>query len=273
MGSGVINSLPWVGSVVVSEIFYDGGASLDRFEYVVLLNRSREVVDLSVASDSEIGWRLAGGIDYTFRGDVAIQAGGEIVLVNFDPTSDLSQKRAFQEAFALPSDVLLLGPFAGRLGNDGDQLRLQRLARVPSVANPNEGDWVWLEEDRVEYRTESPWPAILPEPNQALSRVAVEAYGNDPANWNYADARPGHSEEPTGPSVGDPMIKGIEVGDGEIILRVLVEAGRHYRVEYATNIEDTAWTELTRITGEGVELEIVDRSVSGEKRFYRIVGE
>ena len=69
------------------------------------------------------------------------------------------------------------------------------------------------------------------------------------------------------------MIKGIEVGDGEIILRVLVEAGRHYRVEYATNIEDTAWTELTRITGEGVELEIVDRSVSGEKRFYRIVGE
>jgi hypothetical protein len=69
------------------------------------------------------------------------------------------------------------------------------------------------------------------------------------------------------------MIKGIKVGDGEITLRVSIEAGRRYRVEYATNIEDAAWTELTMITGEGAELEIVDRSVSGEKRFYRIVAE
>ncbi|MDA7644740.1 lamin tail domain-containing protein [bacterium] len=280
MGLGVINSLPWVGPVVVNEIFYDGeravnggGASLDRFEYVALFNRSSDAVELSVSSDSEIGWRLAGGIDYTFQGDVALRAGGEIVLVNFDPSLDLSQKRAFQEAFALPSDALLVGPFMGRLGNDGDRLRLQRLDRLPSVANPNEGDLVWLEEDRVDYRTESPWPNILPEPNQALSRVDLEAYGNDPANWNYADARPGHSGGPAGPTVGDPMITGIELGDGKITLRVSIEAGRRYRVEYATNIDDAAWTELTMISGEGAALEIVDRTVSGEKRFYRIVGE
>ena len=279
-GSGMINSLPWIGSVVINEVFYDGGSalgaggdSLDQIEYIELINRSDEIVELASVSDAEIGWRLAGGIDHTFRGDLSLKPGGVLVVVNFDPTRDSPSSRAFKEVFGLGSDTLLVGPFSGRLANGGDTVQLQRLARVPSVAKPRVGDWIWLEEDRLEYHTESPWPVALSKPMQALSRNVASAYGNDPGNWSYVEASPGISGEVPGSTLGDSMIKGIEVTNGEVTLRVQTQPGGRYRVEYAANIEDASWGELTVFSGQVEELEIVDRSVTGDKRFYRIVVE
>ena len=75
----------------------------DDAEWVELYNQMGVDIDLS-------GWSLQRGVDYLFPEGTIIPAGGFVVV-----TSDLQELQS-----RVAPDVLVLGPFAGRLSNSGE---------------------------------------------------------------------------------------------------------------------------------------------------------
>jgi hypothetical protein len=73
--------------------------------------------------------------------------------------------------------VRLFGPYAGKLDNAGDNLRLQK------PTTPIAGVVPYVLMDEVEYRDASPWPAGADGYGLSLQRSTPLAYGNDPTNW------------------------------------------------------------------------------------------
>lgn len=111
--------------VVFNEIMYHPAASEPQMEWVELHNQNAVDVDLS-------GWRITGGIDYTFPNGAVIRGGGRVVVA--------VSPNALMAATALTN---VLGPFAGRLSNNGEELRLRDInGRVmDSVSFGVDGDW------------------------------------------------------------------------------------------------------------------------------------
>ena len=106
---GERNAPAWRGDLVINEIMYHHISTEDRYEYVELYNRGGETIDLA-------GWKLGGGIDYTFaEGSLAP---GSYAVVAKDPNW-------LVELYSnLEVGINLWGPFSGRLSNHSDRLRL-----------------------------------------------------------------------------------------------------------------------------------------------------
>jgi hypothetical protein len=111
--------------VVINEIHYNGVNNTVREEFVELYNPRETALDLS-------GWRLEGGIDYLFPAGAVIQPRGFLVVAQ-DPAT-------LQRVYSIAA----LGPWAGVLNNEGEDLTL-RDAKGAAM-------------DRVEFRSEFPWP-------------------------------------------------------------------------------------------------------------------
>ena len=274
-GEGNLNAPPWVGPVVISEIHYrptgasgemNSLASVD--EFVELLNRSDEPVVLASRAHPERTWRLAGGIDYEFKGDLEMRSGERLILVDFDPDVD-ARKRAFLQFYSLGDGVRLVGPFSGRLANEGDEITVERLARVPSLHRP-EGELEWLVEDRVRYSPRPPWPQREAEAMFSLNRISPSGYGSDPAHWTGRPPTPGQAFEPAQGAQGVSFHE-ISHGVDGVKLRFPVVADRTYRVEFADAIEGDPWQVLGRVSNESGMAEIMDPAVGRSQRFYRLV--
>ncbi|MBI4604250.1 MAG: lamin tail domain-containing protein [Planctomycetes bacterium] len=120
-------SLP-AAFIVLDEIHYAPPDKTRPEEIVELYNNGPVAVDLS-------GWYFSGGIDFTFPPGTALGAGEYLVVAQ-----DLD---AFRARFG---NVRAVGPFSGRLSNDGERLVLR---------NRNGG-----REDEVDYRRGFPWPTV-----------------------------------------------------------------------------------------------------------------
>ena len=113
-----------ISQIVINEIHYHPDINTEPVEFIELYNPSSEPVDIS-------GWYFD-GITYVFPAGSTIAAGGYIVvsenqkklLVKFHKTS--------------------LGPFEGKLSNDGEHIVLYNAA----------GDKI----DEVDYGSDFPWP-------------------------------------------------------------------------------------------------------------------
>ena len=140
----------------------------DVHEFVELHNPTTESVDVS-------GWRLAGGIEFTFSAGTTITPGGYAVVAK-NPA----------RITAVYSLAGVLGPYTGQLGNGGDTVRLLTPSNVTS--------------DTVKYESNFPWAisanrlgagddftllnsASYQYKGRSLQRVSVSASSNDPANW------------------------------------------------------------------------------------------
>ena len=113
------------GSVAINEIYYKPADKTSPEEFVELHNRGPVAVNLA-------GWRFTQGIDYTFPQGTVLEPGGYLVVAE-----DPARLKAVFAAGAL-------GPYSGRLANDGERL----------VLRDRQGDAA----DAVEYRSEFPWP-------------------------------------------------------------------------------------------------------------------
>ena len=144
--------------------------SSDVHEFVELQNAGAAAVDLS-------GWKLAGGIDFTFPAGTTIVAGGYRVIA-------LNPARIASVYGLVPATIL--GPYTGTLSNNGDTVRLE-----DAGANPV---------DSVSYSPAFPWAisanalgtgddftgldsAAYEYKGRSLQRVSVSGFSNDPANW------------------------------------------------------------------------------------------
>lgn len=171
-------------SVVITEIHYhpieepafnsDGTPVLDLtddvHEFVEIQNVGTATVDLQ-------GWKLAGGISYTFPEGSTLSAGGFRVIAK-DPD-------ALADVYSLAAGTVL-GPYSGQLGNNRDTVRLRDTSGTTI--------------DSVTYGSTFPWPASadafgaqdrftgLTSSNyqykgRSLQRVSMSWASGDPANW------------------------------------------------------------------------------------------
>ena len=148
-------SVGWADSVVVvNEIMYhptDGSP-----EWIELFNQMGIDIDMS-------GWSLAGAVDYTFPDATIIESGGYLVIAS-DPAGLQVQAAA---------RARVLGPFSGRLSNDGETIRLVN----------NSGRLL----NRVEYGTDGDWPVAPDGSGVSLARIEPMRGVDDPTNWTWSD--------------------------------------------------------------------------------------
>lgn len=190
LGFGLILFLGCVrallAGVVVNEIHYHPVelAAFDaQFNPVIDLSEDvHEFVELhnpDTQPQSLEGWSLSGGADFAFPAGTRIPAGGYLVVAG-NPG-----RLAAVTAYGLDRSQVL-GPWTGKLGNNGGTVRLRNPAGVAVEA--------------VSYRATPPWPVsadglgadtdwtgIDPGPHQyrgrSLERVRTDSSCSDPGNW------------------------------------------------------------------------------------------
>ena len=123
--AGVVLPAQLSAGVVINEIYYKPADKTSPEEFVEISNRNPSPVNLS-------GWQFTQGIEYTFPEGSVLEAGGHLVLSENPAT--------LQTVFSAAS----LGPYRGRLANDGEKLVLR-----------DQQDGIV---DEVEYGGEFPWP-------------------------------------------------------------------------------------------------------------------
>ena len=124
-----------VPPVVINELHVDPDVKTEQVEFVELCNPGTVAVDLS-------GWRLDGGVFYTFPAGTRLAAGGYLIVAQ-----NPEQVKAKWITLTLPAKAsLVLGPFGGKLDNGSDSVILRDAA----------GEKV----DEVNYQLGFPWPMV-----------------------------------------------------------------------------------------------------------------
>lgn len=191
---GDLNGLPKVGPIVITEIMYHPdmpeGSWYDsqQYEYIELYNISPTVVTLY----DPVGgpWKFTDGVDFTCP-DAPSQVTmdpGEFLIVAKNPDALTSQ-------YTIPGGVQILGPYDGKLANDGEKLELS----MPGDTDGQQRFYICV--DRVNYSDGSHsedcpggvdlWPTEADGTGKSLGRLSNIAYGNDPVNWHTTSPSPG----------------------------------------------------------------------------------
>ncbi|MEM7391501.1 MAG: lamin tail domain-containing protein, partial [Verrucomicrobiota bacterium] len=176
-------------SVVINEFMYHPAptaanpADNTNDEYIELCNVSGSPVNLF--NDGR-RWRVNGGVEFEFPTDIVLGPNECLVLVSFDPEDpdDADETAEFLAAYhQFDGETELFGPYAGKLGNSGDRIALER----PQAPDGPGESYSWILVDEVIYVDHGPWPAEADGTGAALQRGDVLGSGNDPATW-YAPA-------------------------------------------------------------------------------------
>jgi len=193
-GTGAANPAPLVGPVVIHELMYHpspGADSATEDEYVELRNVSGSTVQFFDPAHATNTWRLSGGLDFAFPQGTMLGAGQYLLVVNFDPANPPALS-AFRARYGVPPAVAILGPYAGRLGNDADEVNLRK-PDAPQPAGASDAGFVpYVLVDKVEYTDAIPWPeGEVDGGGLSLQRGQATQYGNDPMNWVASLPTPG----------------------------------------------------------------------------------
>ncbi|MEN6578807.1 MAG: lamin tail domain-containing protein [Phycisphaerales bacterium] len=121
--------------VVINELHIDPDVKTEQVEFVELYNAGAQAVDLA-------GWRLDGGVFFTFPAGTGLPAGGYLIVTQ-DPADAKAKWTTLKQATYAPR---VLGPFGGKLDNEGDRVLLCDAA----------GGIV----DEVNYQLGFPWPTV-----------------------------------------------------------------------------------------------------------------
>jgi len=149
------NNPPLRTDIIINEIMPDPPSGHQNGEFIELYNRGASPASLA-------GWKLRGGVDYDFPPGTTIPAGGHLV-VGSDPAS-------LQSVYAGAAAV---GPWAGRLGNRGDLLRL--LDESGNLA------------DEVDYAVGGDWPTLAAGQGSSLELVHPDMDNSRPSAWRASD--------------------------------------------------------------------------------------
>ena len=174
--AGTTNALA-SADVVISQFMYHPAPTVanpednTNDEYIVLYNPT----DAPIQLWNEVGpWAINGGVDYTFPSNTTIGAQDYLTVVSFDPTNTAAMA-AFEAAYGL---LNIMGPYDGKLSNDGERISLVR----PQAADLPDPTISWVTVDEVIYSSAAPWPDASTN-GTALHRIEPRHSGNDPLNW------------------------------------------------------------------------------------------
>jgi hypothetical protein len=191
LGTGATNAYPFVGPVVINEIMFDP-PSLDGIEdnvqdeYIELMNLTPYPVPLYDPGAPTNTWKIKGGVDYTFPQNVTLDAAGFLLLVNFDPDSDVGTLAEFRSRYHLSNSVPLLGPCSGHLANSGEGFALYKPDPPQLPPHPDAGFVPYVLVEQVNYLAAAPWPSGAAGTGSSLQRQTASNFADDPANWFVA---------------------------------------------------------------------------------------
>ncbi len=199
---GANNAYPRIGPVVLTEIMYhppDPASGVDDVlnEFIELQNIATTNVPLYDVNAPTNTWRLRGGVDYDFPTNLALLPGARLVVVGFDPAIYTALRSSFVLKYSVPTNVLILGPWNGKLDNGGETITFERPDN-PNVTPTNIFVPYYLVEE-ISYGDTVPWPSNADGTGASLQRIEPSLFGNDPINWQAAAPTAGQPN-PSGPS-------------------------------------------------------------------------
>ncbi len=147
--------------VVINEIHYDENDKTLHVEFVELHNTSGEVRDLS-------GWRLSSAVDFRIPEGTEIAPGGFLVIAR-KPAAVLARW-----------GVSSLGPWTGRLDNEGEVIRLRDTRDVVV--------------DEVDYRNGFPWPTVGAAPSASIELLNPGLENDLGGSWRASTGEGGNGE-------------------------------------------------------------------------------
>lgn len=190
---GYANSEPLVGPVVLSEIMYhpaDTGVSNAPGSYIELVNLATTNAPLYNPAEPTNTWRLRNAVDFDFPPNTVLLPGARLLVVGFDPRTNLSVLASFRARYGVSADVSVVGPWNGRLGNHEETIELKK----PDFWGTNGVPYVMVE--KVHYADRDPWPAIADGAGASLQRRTLAAYANEPTNWFASTPTAGLPNQP-----------------------------------------------------------------------------
>ena len=256
--------------VVINEVSYDPGDGSLPLEFVELFNVGPDTVDLS-------GWTLQDAVSFLFPAGTTLGS-GEYLIVSQNPTE-------FFNFYGLSS----VGPFNGRLANEGETIELH--------------DDQGVTQDEVDYQLGFPWPTIGDTPGESIQLINPIFENDIGANWRSAAATPGAnnsvfalntgplmrqvSHSPTAPVSGQDVTITMKITDPDGVASAfleyqLVEPGDYIEINdprYATN-----WTTIAMsddglngdaIAGDDIYTAIMPADLQTHRRLirYRVTAE
>ena len=162
------------------------------------------------------------GVTFTFPSRELLP--GQAVVVASNP-------EALRESFPQIADAIL-GPFAGRLANNGETLTfLDGAGRVL---------------DEVSYEDEEPWPAAAD--GDGFSLVRMRSDGAEPTAWMASVESGGN---PAGHSaLADILVSITRTSREALQLNFQVEAGRSYQLMATRDLSSDAWEIIPELGGQ-----------------------
>jgi hypothetical protein len=292
-GKGLSNAYPQMGPLAITEVHYHppdiiiGITNLDDSlnEFVELYNASPNPVPLwdtnglyydiryfptndGVYADGRTNtWHIRGDISYDFPTNVTLGSGRYLILVNFDPVTNLTQLALFTSKFAVPPDVPIFGAYRGKLANSSSQIEIKQADSPQGFGRVDFKYVPYFPMERVKYNDSSPWPTNADGRGFSLNRVKVEEYGNNPTNWVAFLPTPGRQ---------NLQIEAFDFDrtNNRVTLRFHGLAYSSYSIAYASSPTGDTWTKLpgTNVpaqTTSGVR-QVIFTAPAGVNRFYRI---
>jgi hypothetical protein len=188
-GGGASNAPPLVGPLAITQIMFQppllGANDNTRDEYIEIRNITTQPQPLFDPLRPANTWRLRNGVDFDFP-PITLPPGGVLLVVGFDPVNDLQSLAEFKAVYQLGPGVVILGPWSGKLANDGETIELKR----PGEPDTNGVPYYLVE--KIRYSDRAPWPLIPGGSGLALHRINPSGYGNEPTNWLAAAPAPAY---------------------------------------------------------------------------------
>ena len=174
-------------TVVINEIMYHPTDANETLEWVELYNQLSADMDLT-------GWRLADGIDFEFTDNTVLEAGQYLVVAK--------SPEALQNATGFDKAI---GPFARRLNNAGDRIRLL-----------NNSNRIMSE---VDFGDRGPWPVGADGSGASLAKIDPYRSSEAADNWSFSSK-----------IQGTPGSKN-DVAESTLVLNEIPGAGNPVQIE------------------------------------------
>lgn len=266
-GTGTPPPPPLPKLAVFNEIHCAPVDKTSREEFIELVSVSDTAIDLS-------GWRITGGITYTFPANTQLEPGAYLVIA--------------QEPAVLAArfgGVRSLGPWSGRLGNSGDSLILR--------------DALGRRRDELEYVRGFPFPTAGGDVSHSIERIHPSLDGSRGGSFRLSSANgtPGArnsvyaenapplidqvQHNPVVPRTGEQVVVTARITDSDGVSDVkleyqIVEPGAYVRLTDAAYLQ--GWTALPMRddgvlpdgrAGDGIYTAAVDGAIAKHRRLLR----
>ena len=238
--------LPEPASLILSEIMYHPSDAAwvntpwreEDLEYLEIFNQG----DRSIQLD---GLALTQGVTFTFPSRELLP--GQAVVVASNP-------EALRESFPQIADAIL-GPFAGRLANNGETLTLL--------------DGAGRVLDEVSYEDEEPWPAAAD--GDGFSLVRMRSDGAEPTAWMASVEAGGNLARHS--TSADILVSITRTSREALQLNFKVEAGRSYQLMATRDLSSDAWEiiQTWEASPTSQEKTVVLDAPDAPQRFFKLV--